>query len=73
MKNQSIVESEMSKLLIVMGYIAVKELNNIPEKVTVLHNLGYNNRQMALICNTTEGTVAVQKTANKKQKKKKSK
>lgn len=71
MKNQTNDESEMSRLLIVMGYIAVKEFNSIPEKVRVLDNLGYNNRQMALICNTTEGTIAVQKAVNKKKKKSK--
>jgi len=71
MNKQSNEESEISKLLIVIGYIAVKELSSIPEKVRVLDNLGYNNREMALICNSTEGTIAKQKTLNKNQKKKK--
>lgn len=73
MKDQLIDEAEISKLFLVMGYIAVKELEGIPEKVKVLHSLGYNNKQMAMICNTTEGTVAVQKTKNKIPRKRKTK
>lgn len=73
MKNKTIEESEMSQLLNVMGCIAVKEFQSIPEKVRVLHNLGYSNKQMAAICGTTEGTIAVQKVVNKKNKKTKSK
>jgi len=72
MKSQSGEGSEFSQLLIVMGYIAVKDFESIPDKVRVLNNLGFTNKQMAVICDTTEGTIAVQKVANKKTKKKKS-
>lgn len=71
MKNRSPELSEMSQLLVVMGYIAVKEFDSIPQKVRVLHKLGYTNKQMAAICGTTEGTIAVQKVVNKKTKKSK--
>lgn len=69
MKKQTPELTEMSKLLHVMGYIAVKDFDSIPEKVRVLHRLGYSNKEMVVICNTSEGTIAVQKTVNKKKKK----
>jgi DNA-binding NarL/FixJ family response regulator len=64
-------ESEISKLVLVMGYIAVKEMKSITEKVIILDSLGYTNKQMAIICNTTEGTIKVQKATAKKRKKQK--
>ncbi len=63
--------SGISKLDLVLGFLAVKDYNSITEKVRILDSLGYNNKEMALICNSTEGTVAVQKTLSKKNKKKK--
>lgn len=65
-------ETQITKLLLVMGYLAVKDLDSITEKIIVLDSLGYSNKEMASICNTTEGTIRVQKFAGKKQKKKKS-
>jgi hypothetical protein len=73
MKNNSDEESEFSKLLAVMGYLAVKDFDSISEKVRTLEQLGFSNKEMAKICGTTDGTIKVQKVLNKKTKKKKAK
>ena len=66
-------EPEISKLMTVMGYIAVKEVEGISEKVKILNSLGFSNKQMALICNSSESSIAVFKTLSKNKKKKKQK
>jgi hypothetical protein len=73
MKTSSNEENEFSRLLTVMGYIAVKDSNSISEKVSILEMLGFTNKEMAKICGTTDGTIKVQKVLNKKTKKKKAK
>lgn len=73
MKASSSEENELSRLLTVMGYIAVKDSNSISEKVSILEMLGFTNKEMAKICGTTDGTIKVQKVLNKKAKKKKAK
>lgn len=64
------VESALPSLALVFGYIAVKELQSLPDKIAVLHRLGYGNKEIATICGTTIGTVAVQKSITKKGKRK---
>ena len=71
MKSNSDEENEFSRLLTVMGYIAVKDLDSISEKVKILEMLGFTNKEMARICGTTDGTIKVQKALNKKTKGKK--
>ncbi|MBS1555743.1 MAG: hypothetical protein JSU09_12540 [Bacteroidetes bacterium] len=63
--------TDIARLTLVMGYIAVKDLNSIPEKVKVLDSLRYSNKEMAVICNTSENTIAVTKANNKRQGKRK--
>lgn len=51
-------EHALPSLSLVFGYIAVKELQRLEDKVAVLARLGYGNSEIATICNTTPGTVA---------------
>jgi hypothetical protein len=55
-------------LSLVLGYIAVKDLERREDRVRVLNRLGYGNRDIALICDTTPLTVAVMKSNLKKKK-----
>ena len=73
LKTSSDKENESSRLLTVIGYIAVKDSKSISEKVSILEMLGFSNKEMAKICGTTDGTIKVQKVLNKKTKKKKTK
>jgi hypothetical protein len=41
----------------VFGYVAVKDLQRIEDRVAVLSRLGYGNAEMALICGTTPGSI----------------
>jgi DNA-binding NarL/FixJ family response regulator len=62
--------SDIPNLMQVLGFIAVKDLTSLKDKVIVLDRLGYNNQQIAAICDTTEGTVSKEKSLNKKSKSK---
>lgn len=64
------IESSLPSLALVFGYIAIKELQSLPDRIAVLHRLGYGNQEIATICGTSVGTVAVQKSVNKKRKNK---
>jgi hypothetical protein len=68
-KAKSAVEDNaLPSLALVFGYIAIKDLQRLEDRVRVLSQLGYGNQEIARICDTTPGTVGVQK-ANIKQKK----
>jgi hypothetical protein len=54
-------EHGLPSLALVFGYIAVKELQNIADRVVVLSRLGYGNVEMAKICGTTPAAVATMK------------
>lgn len=60
----------MPSLALVFGYIAVKELQNTMDRIEVLNRLGYGNKEIAQICGTTEGRVAVSKNYLKNKKRK---
>lgn len=64
------IESALPSLALVFGYIAIKELQSLEDRIEVLHRLGYGNKEIATICGTTVGTVAVQKSKKKKRKRK---
>lgn len=49
-------------LAVVLGYIAVKDERTIEKKVGVLAQLGYSNRDMALICGTNENVIRATKS-----------
>jgi len=52
----------LPSLALVFGYIAIKELQRLEDRIRVLVRLGYGNQQIAVICDTTPMTVAVKKS-----------
>jgi DNA-binding CsgD family transcriptional regulator len=64
-KGQSGDEHGLPSLSLVFGYIAVKELQLLEDRVGVLARLGYGNAEIAKICNTTPATVRTLKSATK--------
>lgn len=61
-------DQTLPSLALVFGYIAIKELERKEDRVRVLSQLGYGNQEIARICDTTPGTVAVLKTGLKRKK-----
>jgi DNA-binding CsgD family transcriptional regulator len=55
-------EHGLPSLALVFGYIAIKELRRLEDRVDVLSRLGYGNMEIAQICGTTTNTVAVLKS-----------
>ena len=55
-------EHGLPSLALVFGYIAVKDLQRLEDRVGVLNRLGYGNPEMALICGTTPATIATLKS-----------
>jgi uncharacterized protein YerC len=72
-KTKSIEEHGLPSLSLVFGYIAVKELQRIEDRVRVLARLGYGNAEIAKICNTTPASVRTIKSAAKNKPAKKTK
>ena len=64
------MENEENKskidLSLVLGYIAVKDLPSLEKKIAVLDQLGYDNKSMARICNTSDGVIKTLKSKIKK-------
>jgi hypothetical protein len=60
-KNDDEAEHGLPSLALVFGYIAVKELQSTEDRVKVLTRLGYGNQEMAMICDSTPGAIAVMK------------
>jgi DNA-binding NarL/FixJ family response regulator len=56
-KKEKVEEHSLPSLSLVLGYIAVKELQNLEDRVAVLNRLGYKNIEIATICNTRQATV----------------
>jgi hypothetical protein len=61
-------DQALPSLALVFGYIAIKELQRLEDRVRVLARLGYGNQEIAIICDTTPLTVAVMKSGLKKKK-----
>lgn len=59
-------EQALPSLALVFGYIAVKDLQRLEDRVRVLTRLGYGNQEIARICETTPRTVAVIKSGLKR-------
>jgi DNA-binding CsgD family transcriptional regulator len=55
----------LPSLALVFGYIAVKELQRLEDRIAVLARLGYGNAEIAAICDTTPGVVRTLKSARK--------
>ena len=62
------VEQALPSIALVFGYIAIKELQRLEDRVRVLSRLGYGNQEIAQICETTPSTVAVMKSGLKRKK-----
>lgn len=69
-KKDSTKEHGLPSLALVFGYIAVKELQLLEDRVVVLHRLGYGNAEIAKICGTTPATVATLKSKRAKTRRK---
>ena len=61
-------DQTLPSLALVFGYIAIKDLQRLDDRIRVLSQLGYGNQEIARICDTTPGTVAVKKTSLKRKK-----
>ncbi len=61
-------QASLPSLAHVFGYIAVKDLQRLEDRVRVLARLGYGNQEIARICATTPSTVAVMKSSLKRKK-----
>lgn len=59
-------ESALPSIALVFGYIAVKDEKKVADKILILSRLGYGNKEIASICGTTPGRVAVLKSIRKK-------
>ncbi len=56
----------ISNLSLVLGYLAVKDIEGIENQVSILARLGYDNSQIAVICDVTPASVRSHKYAGKK-------
>lgn len=67
-KKEKIEEHGLPSLSLVFGYIAVKELQRLEDRVAVLSRLGYGNAEIATICDTTPATVRTLKSGLSREK-----
>jgi len=61
-------EQALPSIALVFGYIAIKDLQRLEDRVRVLSRLRYGNQEIALICDTTAMTVATLKSGLKRKK-----
>lgn len=61
-------EHALPSLALVFGYIAVKELQRLEDRIALLARLGYGNTEIATICGTTPESVSTLKSKAKKRK-----
>jgi hypothetical protein len=61
-------ERGLPSLSLVFGYIAIKDLQRLEDRVTVLSRLGYGANAIANICGTTAATVHTLRNVAKKKK-----
>ncbi len=59
-------EHGLPSLALVFGYIAVKELQRLEDRVVVLSRLGYGNVEIAKICGSTPAAVGSLKVRAKR-------
>ncbi len=69
MAMRTIKDEGLPSLALVFGYIAVKELQRLEDRVAVLSRLGYGAAEIATICNTTPASVRTLKSGLGKSKK----
>ena len=61
-KRTTTEEHGLPSLALVFGYIAVKELQRLEDRINLLERLGYGNAEIATICGTTPATVRTLKS-----------
>lgn len=62
-------EHGLPSLALVFGYIAVKELQSLADRVGVLSRLGYGNEEIARICGKNPNSIRAMKSKLGKSKK----
>jgi hypothetical protein len=67
-KDKKSDQQALPSLALVFGYIAIKELQRLEDRIRVLSRLGYGNQEIAIICDTTPLTVSVMKSGLKRKK-----
>jgi hypothetical protein len=65
-RKEKMDEHALPSLSLVFGYIAIKELQRLPDRIAVLDRLGYGTAEIAAICGTTPATVRQLKYTSKK-------
>jgi hypothetical protein len=68
-KNAATDPNSLPSLSRVFGYIAVKELTRLEDKIRILARLGYGNEEIASICDTSPASVRTLKSVAKNRKK----
>ncbi len=63
-------EHGLPSLSLVFGYIAVKELQRLEDRIAVLSRLGYGNIEIAKICDANPASVRTLKSKVAKRKRK---
>jgi DNA-binding CsgD family transcriptional regulator len=63
-------EEELPSLSLVLGFMAVRELGRLEDRVKVLARLGYPNAEIAVICDTTADSVRALKSRTERRSKK---
>jgi len=66
-KRDQNADHALPSLSLIFGYIAVKELQRLEDRITVLDRLGYGSAEIAQICDTTPATVHTLKSRTKKE------
>lgn len=59
-------DSTYSNVSLVLGFLAIKDIAGIENQVRVLARLGYDNLQIATICDVTPASVRTHKYEGKK-------
>lgn len=64
--SKNLEELNLKNLTLVLGYLAIKDIVKMEEKIITLDRLEFNNRDIAKICDRTESFVRKTKTTYKK-------
>lgn len=56
-KESKKIELSLNKEILLLGFLCVKDLDTIPEKVKVLDRFGLSNNEISLICDCASQSV----------------
>jgi hypothetical protein len=65
-KKSPLIQSETSAEILMLGYLCVKGLEGLPEKVGILDRFGLADADIATICDATVGSVRNARLQRKK-------